>query len=71
MARLTEEQLFALMLELMLKKNQLLVIQTLDLVRAIQRQHFQHAFNNHKSLERVVILRGMCSERYTPPPKAN
>lgn len=53
MARLTEEQLFALMLELTLKKIQLLVIQTLDLVRAIQRQNFQHAFNNHKSLERV------------------
>lgn len=60
MAKLTEEQLIAAMLEVTLKEAQLLVIQALDLVTAIQQSDFQHAFNNYEPLvERLQFLRGM------------
>ena len=60
MAKLTEEQLIAVMLEPTLKEAQLLALQALDLVTAMQRKNFQHAFNNYEPLlERVQFLRGM------------
>ena len=60
MEKLTEEQLIAVLLEITLKEAQLLVIQALDLVQALQRRNFQHAFNNYEPLaERVQFLRGM------------
>ncbi len=68
MAKLTEEQLIAVLLEITLKEAQLLVIQALDLVQALQKRNFQHAFIKYEPLlERLQFCAGCSSERYTPP----
>ena len=57
---MTEEQFIAVLLEITLKEAQLLVIQAVDLVQALQQKNFQHAFSNYEPLiERVQFLRGM------------
>src|SRR5579859_2334163 len=60
MERLTEQQVTLAMLEITQKEAQLLTIQTVDIVQALQQSRFQQALKQYEPLlERVRFLGGM------------